>query len=494
MKKAINFMEFNLGQKKKDIDFKNLEDLMGVNYKISNIVQRAMTKFYYFSPLKFEEILEDNEIKRFNEFGIKNSFDFRNNVFKHINKGFGFVKTKEKEKFFEELQKIYGVEKDKIQQLLWSDIDPNQVLRRLRINRETVIDDLLDYYNYLSLIDVLKGSSMMLIEFGSGIKPDFIKDVYWLCKKTSMLCDFTQKACTIFPPKEMISRNYGYILSYILRRITKYNPDEVIVRVKRKRVELKGDILQKCLKITPEEENLSFDSTIEELFYKTFGDERNHWKLVREPEPIIEDDFIFIPDFCIERGKRKFYVEVIGFWTDDYRARKREKLKKIRDLPIIILVNKKYKNEFYDLGFPMFTYDKDFPIASLIDFLSIYEIEEVEEKRHRVLKNKDKIIESLGQKEFVNIKELSEILNCYEENVSEIMEDIKDDLKGNVFFESVGLLSKKLYDSLIEKDFSGDFKKVKGKLGNIPITFLEKIGYRIEWHSLNDAVVKKYEK
>ena len=52
------------------------------------------------------------------------------------------------------------------------------------------------------------------------------------------------------------------------------------------------------------------------------------WNLVREPDPLIlSSGKAFIPDFVFEKYGVKVYLEIVGFWTEDYLKRKLEKIK-----------------------------------------------------------------------------------------------------------------------------------------------------------------------
>lgn len=489
MSRAVDFMESHLGKSKKEIDFDRMEDAMNVDYRVGNVVRKALEKYYYFSPLSFEKILNQEELSKMK---IGSPEVLRTQIFKMVSGRGGFVSMSERKYFMKRLEEEYGIPRQKLEQLIWLDMEENHVLKKMETNldRKQMVEDMLNYYNYLSLRNLLRRSSMMLIKFDDGLKTDFVKTVYWDCKRMFMLCDFTRFSCIVYPPKEILPRNYGLILSRILRRLVKYNPDEVVLKIGRRKVELTDEILQRCLRIEPAEEQITFDSTIEENFARLFGTEKNHWKLVREPEPIITEDVVFIPDFSLERGDRKIYLEVIGFWTEEYRMKKREKLKKLRDLEIILLIDRKYRNEFYDIGFPQFYYKGGkFPVWEMMRYLSKYEEEEVEEKKKKVAENKKEITEKLKKEKFFSIKALSKIFDCYEEEVSSLAEQVESE--SFVFVKGVGLFSKKYYQSLIEKDWSGNLKEVQSKLNGIPLSFLENIGYKIEWKSLVEAVVRK---
>ncbi len=82
----------------------------------------------------------------------------------------------------------------------------------------------------------------------------------------------------------------------------------------------------------------TYDSIDEERFSDQFQAVKSGWTLKREPEPILAGTSVIIPDFSLERSGLKVYLEIIGFWTEEYLLRKAEKLKQVQ-APILLLVN-----------------------------------------------------------------------------------------------------------------------------------------------------------
>ena len=82
-----------------------------------------------------------------------------------------------------------------------------------------------------------------------------------------------------------------------------------------------------------------FDSMLEERFAKKFGEERDGWTLLREAEIVHEGQAAFVPDFVFrhEDGTQVLF-EIVGFWTPEYLASKRETLKRFRRHEILIAV------------------------------------------------------------------------------------------------------------------------------------------------------------
>lgn len=85
-----------------------------------------------------------------------------------------------------------------------------------------------------------------------------------------------------------------------------------------------------------------FDSSIEQSFSEAFDalasrQGADGWQLEREPEPLLLDSGIFIPDFAFTRGQHRIYVEILGFWTPAYRERKIQKLQQLQGRTDLLL-------------------------------------------------------------------------------------------------------------------------------------------------------------
>ena len=81
-----------------------------------------------------------------------------------------------------------------------------------------------------------------------------------------------------------------------------------------------------------------YDSSIEEDFAYRFQALTSGWVLKREPEPVTAGKQVIIPDFSLEKASIKIYLEIVGFWTEEYLLRKIEKLKQVK-VKMLLLVN-----------------------------------------------------------------------------------------------------------------------------------------------------------
>ncbi|HLN89596.1 MAG TPA: DUF790 family protein, partial [Candidatus Binatia bacterium] len=83
---------------------------------------------------------------------------------------------------------------------------------------------------------------------------------------------------------------------------------------------------------------LTYDSFIEEDLSSKFQALKTGWALKREPEPVTAGKHVIIPDFSLEKAGLKIYLEIVGFWTEEYLLRKIEKLKQV-EVKMLLLVN-----------------------------------------------------------------------------------------------------------------------------------------------------------
>ena len=108
---------------------------------------------------------------------------------------------------------------------------------------------------------------------------------------------------------------------------------ECIVRRRRLTLQLgSGD------PIFPGNEPRAYDSKLEERFAIDFRRIARDWDVIREPEPIQAGDVLLFPDFALQHrsDNRRWLLEILGFWTPDYIARKLALLR-TANLPNLIL-------------------------------------------------------------------------------------------------------------------------------------------------------------
>jgi predicted nuclease of restriction endonuclease-like RecB superfamily len=94
--------------------------------------------------------------------------------------------------------------------------------------------------------------------------------------------------------------------------------------------------------IFPAETAKPYDSKLEERFARDLRKLAPDWDLLREPEPVPASGTIVFPDFLLRHRlcpERSFLVEIMGFWSADYVARKLALLRQARLANLILCVD-----------------------------------------------------------------------------------------------------------------------------------------------------------
>lgn len=116
----------------------------------------------------------------------------------------------------------------------------------------------------------------------------------------------------------------------------------------------------------------SYDSAVEARLAREFEALRRQgraagWRLVREPAPLLAGGRVLIPDFALVRGGLRVFVEVAGFWTPGYIARKRAALERLApDVPLVLAAAEGPAAALAGLPFPVVPYRDAVPVHALL--------------------------------------------------------------------------------------------------------------------------------
>ena len=94
--------------------------------------------------------------------------------------------------------------------------------------------------------------------------------------------------------------------------------------------------------VLPAVEPPRFDSKLEERFARDFGRAAPRWELIREPEPFEAGGALVYPDFllvCREAPRRRWYLEIAGFWTAEYLTRKLARYRRARLRNLVLAID-----------------------------------------------------------------------------------------------------------------------------------------------------------
>ncbi len=85
-----------------------------------------------------------------------------------------------------------------------------------------------------------------------------------------------------------------------------------------------------------------FDSDLEEAFARSFGPERDGWRLSRESVVLEAGDALLVPDFVFTHADgTEVVLEIAGYWTPEYIEEKFRKLAAVRSPRLIVAVPKR---------------------------------------------------------------------------------------------------------------------------------------------------------
>jgi predicted nuclease of restriction endonuclease-like RecB superfamily len=301
-----------------------------------------------------------------------------------------------------------------------------------------------------------------------------------------------------------LTKRYGTALAKLIPLITSNSKWEIEGKVLWKytnelctfKIESnKHDKLLKKSKIV----NRYYDSQVEAKFGEQFKGLRSKWSIKREPEPIKAGKNVIIPDFSFERGKIKIFMEIVGFWTNEYVRRKIEKLKKI-NVKMIVVINEelaceKIKKLEESKNLKIIYYKKNIPLAPILRYLD----EPFEEKKNKEVL----LIKNLPLKPTEPVlyyKELAERIGVTPQAVRKAL--IEKTPKGYLAFpnslvkrEKIEIIKKKINEKIEKKgniSLIEAFKIIDEEQIEDNSRVIEVLGYKILWHGIKieDAELK----
>jgi len=266
--------------------------------------------------------------------------DLRRNIFQATEQ-FGLPTTsKTRQKILESVVSKMALAAEDVEQYIYSDLDEELVLEKFSAPSAS---ELLAEYN-LSLTQTLLFNSTELRFTASGNW----QHLFHAIKKFGLIYEVYQDNglwVKIEGPASLfkMTQRYGVGIAKLLPIIVSNSEwtvnAKVLWRFKNEICDFKLEsqkhsVLLKKLYLPI----LTYDSSIEEDFAAHFQAVTSGWVLKREPEPVTAGKQVIIPDFSLEKDNLKIYLEIVGFWTEEYLLRKIEKLKQV-EVKMLLLVN-----------------------------------------------------------------------------------------------------------------------------------------------------------
>ena len=325
-----------------------------------------------------------------------NPIDLRRKIFQATEKVGLPTTPKKRQKIIEANASEMSLTPENFEEYLYADLDDELILEKFT---SPTANELLEQYN-LSLSQTLLFDSTELSFTASGNW----QNLFYFVKKLGLIYEVYRDNglwVKIDGPASLfkLTKRYGINIAKLLPIIVA-NPEWTITakilwkytnEICNFKIESQkhGSLLKK-----PNLQPVTYDSAAEESFANQFQAVKSGWTLKREPEPVPAGNQVIIPDFSLERAGLKIYLEIVGFWTEEYMLRKAEKLKQVEG-KMLLLVNENLACEKLvalekrpQLNF-IYYHDK-IPLASILRYL---------ETAFEVVKDREiKFLESLSTK------------------------------------------------------------------------------------------------
>ena len=269
-----------------------------------------------------------------------NPADLRKKIFQATEK-FGLPTTPEKrQKIIEAVASEMVLTTENIEDYLYADLDEELTLEKFDPPEAMT---LLEQYN-LSLAQTLLFDSTELNFTASGNW----QSLFFYVKKLGLIYEVSQDDgfwVKIDGPVSLfkLTRRYGISIAKLLPIIIA-NPEwtvtaKILWKYTNEICNFKMESRKHGLLLKkPSLPRVTYDSAVEESFASQFRAVKSGWTLKREPEPVPAGNQVIIPDFSLERTGVKIYLEIVGFWTEEYLLRKAAKLKQV-EAKMLLLVD-----------------------------------------------------------------------------------------------------------------------------------------------------------
>ncbi|MCP8303852.1 MAG: DUF790 family protein [archaeon] len=400
------------------------------------------------------------------------------------------VSMDEREKIIRSVATKLNTHPEALEKALYSDVEEELILGEFDPLEQ---DKLIKYYN-LSLTQTLLFKSMRMEFTASGNWKNIFRAVKRLGLMYSVEHNGRGYTVSVDGPLSLfkMTDSYGTSLAKLLPQIIASESWKIRADVlgrKKSRIytfELESgevkDIVEDVIREDLLEQKL-YDSTVEERFARSFHTHDSGWVLRREPEPLLAGRHVMIPDFSFEKRGVKVYLEIMGFWTQEYLERKISKLNSITNLDMIVAVDESLAcSKLQKLKGRVIYYKKYVPIKPILDHLkrveeAIIEREAEELKMERIrLKGDIVSLEELAQEYSVTVESARRTLQTTDfEGYRRIGDCYISDAKLTELDEKLSSLEK-LSDVLATIEAYG----IKN-----PYQILGALGYNIIWDGLD---------
>ncbi len=389
----------------------------------------------------------------------------------------GYITSrKERQRIIEYAARYFSTTPEEIERAMFADRDEEQILVNVRqINADTLIK----LYN-LSLLQTAIFNALRLTFWTSSNHKEIFRRIKWLGLMYELYEEDGQLRADITGTASILkmTRKYGTSMAKLIPSIVKaerwWIRAEILDEHSNRIYYLEMDDSHKHL-FPVYDEKIEYDSSLEVEFERKIKAIKPDVEVIREPDVVKAGRYAFIPDFLIRKSSREVYVEIVGFWTEDYLKKKVEKIRE-SGVPLIVVAREEYacgKSESADV----ILFSKNIPYNEVVGRINHY--------------LRGDISEISFEGDVVNLKELS---NSYGVPVNEIVGVLPQDyvLAGSY------AVKKDVFERIrneVEKINPEKLSDVIPVLREFDVGYdvLRAMGYEIVWIGLSeeDAIVKR---
>ena len=463
----IVYYERLLGQPQRLFSLDDARACVG-EYRLAHCLIATLSHWYVWRQYEWGEIVQTLS-KQPDLAEITSPIQLRLTLYNYINEHYsGFLDAQTRSNALETFAQMYALTLDELEYLLTIDTDDEARLVRTTAAPPTP-QEVVTLYNQWAFEAALFNASSVrfLIDCNAFSKNQLspttgvgavIKRLCYIARKIGVYYDLAYEqtlpgmppllSLTLYGPQEVTgaAQQYGLRLARLCRILMGYGVAHTETARKTKKPSLANTIVEASatvhflqrsytfkmdaalLNLLPAmehdgsqeqtEETQIFDSSIEQFFAEAFtalaaSQGADGWRLEREPEPLLLEKSIFIPDFALTRAQHRIYVEILGFWTPTYRERKLQKLLQLQERnDLVLALPRDAKDAFSSIlsAFPIVFYDGQLSATELLAVLRTY-YDDFAERLAQI--DVMAVRERIQREGFLSERVCAEVLHCY---------------------------------------------------------------------------------
>lgn len=442
---VLEYFDEMVGRPRHDHEPDTLAAIAG-NRRLGQALGTVCGAWYKWRALGFEEALPPTLAAALYKAGIESPSALRLRLFDLANeRGDGFVPSSERDALLGTLANDLGAAIDDAPYLdhaLTLDHDSEAVLEAPATRPDA--DDVVGAFNRGTLAAVLRHATRIIVTL-TGPDGALIRWMYAICRHLGVYCDIEQAdllpnayRIVLAGPDAVVAAPAAAgprLATVVLKLVARMGREDtaiadLVVYDRPYRLKLDRALLAMpglAPDARPESDDdgerdgalvdATFDSSAEERLARGFEVLRrqrraNGWRLVREPAPLMAGRRVILPDFALVRGKLQVFVEVAGFWTPGYLAKKRAALERLpSDTPLVIAAAPAAAEALAGLPFPIVPYRDSVPLASL---LAVAETRfgDFDSRTHNAVEALAEICARFSERGWIPERELALALGC----------------------------------------------------------------------------------